>query len=474
MASNGLDTMKEMLRTPGGKAIAALLIVGILLIVWNIGALGLGVGEDSVETVEQPTSTVAQSSAQRSEEVVVSPIAPAENASQGVTYEFYLTDADGYISIYNVGGKPVTQVVEDGDELHAPETPKLSAHEVFSGWYVRNTLDPVVFGKVDSAEKGSVVEVVGDVNTVYHARLMNDKASADEEESVLTTVEATAAKGEKTALANVGSVAAKPSNEDERFTGWSLEEEAESAEFQPGVDAILSDDVTLYPVFDGADASGDGADEPSAPAEAAATNAIDSLQQGAAAESLVAVRYDAGVGSDAPDDDEMYEKGASAKAAKEPQAPKGMAFTGWRLLDKNGEEKGTYRPGQKFKIKADCIVEGESGSYVQLVASYVTRDVVTTISYDANGGKGKVDSQKLPVDALFKLSDGATLSREGYVLVGWSLSDGDGNKADFDLEELVTADNDDSESNTLYAVWEPEAKAGSDKASSKESGKKES
>ncbi|MBR0404705.1 MAG: InlB B-repeat-containing protein [Eggerthellaceae bacterium] len=170
-------------------------------------------------------------------------------ASYRSTYRFFLTDAAGSTSEYLVNGEPATQIVKEGDTLVRPPVPELAEHEEFSGWYVRGTSDAVQFGKVETIERNATIDVVGEINTVFYATLMNGRAGADAEWPVLTNVKATAEKGAAEAVAAVGVHSATSVNDDERFLGWTEDPAATEVQFPAGENLTLSDDTTLYPVF---------------------------------------------------------------------------------------------------------------------------------------------------------------------------------------------------------------------------------
>ena len=82
-----------------------------------------------------------------------------------------------------------------------------------------------------------------------------------------------------------------------------------------------------------------------------------------------------------------------------------------------------------------------TGCSVRLVINF------TTITYNANGGEGTVESQPKYTGLDRTLSDGTGLSRSGYILDGWATA-ADGAKV-YDLGATYTADADV----TLYAHW---------------------
>ena len=71
------------------------------------------------------------------------------------------------------------------------------------------------------------------------------------------------------------------------------------------------------------------------------------------------------------------------------------------------------------------------------------------VSFDGNGGNGKVASMYAVIDGEIQLPWGG-FTREGYVLVGWR-ADPDGGEAHFDPGEKIKIGRVDF---TLYAVWE--------------------
>ncbi|MBQ6329802.1 MAG: InlB B-repeat-containing protein, partial [Kiritimatiellae bacterium] len=172
-----------------------------------------------------------------------------QEAANHLTYQYFLTDAQGNTFEYRVDGKSAKQTVKEGDVLVEPQTPSLGDYEEFSGWYVRGTSDAVQFGKVETIERNATIDVVGEINTVFYATLMNGRAGADAEWPVLTNVKATAEKGAAEAVAAVGVHSATSVNDDERFLGWTEDPAATDVQFPAGENLTLSDDTTLYPVF---------------------------------------------------------------------------------------------------------------------------------------------------------------------------------------------------------------------------------
>ena len=175
---------------------------------------------------------------------------PDETESHHLTYKFFLTDERGDTSEYRVDGKLATQTVKEGDALVEPKEPSVGEHAQFSGWYVKDTRELLEFGVVGSIERDATIEVVGDINKVFHARLMDGRSSDSDEWPTLANLSAQAEKGQDTAVVNLGGIEATSPSDDDRFLGWSLHEGADAVEFEAGSDIRLSEDVVLYPVFE--------------------------------------------------------------------------------------------------------------------------------------------------------------------------------------------------------------------------------
>jgi len=167
--------------------------------------------------------------------------------SYRLTYRFYLTDANGLTREYAVDGEPVVQIVKEGDTLIEPQVPEVAEHQEFSGWYVDGK--PLEFGTIGDIPANLDVTVVGDIDTAYTVTLKNGKTEDASEYPTYTVVTAKAEKGQTTATANLGSAAAVSPNEDERFLGWSLSENATDIDYAQGASIELTEDITLYPVF---------------------------------------------------------------------------------------------------------------------------------------------------------------------------------------------------------------------------------
>ena len=103
-------------------------------------------------------------------------------------------------------------------------------------------------------------------------------------------------------------------------------------------------------------------------------------------------------------------------------------------------DKGTSMDFSSSTVEA-YNTNRSTGCSVRLVINF------TTITYNANGGEGTVESQPKYTGLDRTLSDGTGLSRSGYILDGWATA-ADGAKV-YDLGATYTADADV----TLYAHW---------------------
>jgi len=104
--------------------------------------------------------------------------------------------------------------------------------------------------------------------------------------------------------------------------------------------------------------------------------------------------------------------------------------------------------------KLTSIKKGSYGD-VELYARY--EPITYTVSYNANGGKGKMANIKATYDEDFDLVDNV-YTRQGYTFEGWSTN----KKATKDTIEyidgatnLINLSNKQSSTITLYAIWEP-------------------
>ncbi len=105
-------------------------------------------------------------------------------------------------------------------------------------------------------------------------------------------------------------------------------------------------------------------------------------------------------------------------------------------------DKGTSRDFSSSKEEA-YNTNRSTGCSVRLVINF------TTITYNANGGEGTVESQPKYTGLDRTLSDGTGLTRSDYILDGWATA-ADGAKV-YNLGATYTEDADV----TLYAHWTP-------------------
>lgn len=112
-----------------------------------------------------------------------------------------------------------------------------------------------------------------------------------------------------------------------------------------------------------------------------------------------------------------------------------------------GGSLGSYITGQPNILLQS--ISGEAAYDVTMVFSY-DADKWATVTYDANGGTGSMDSQTVLKNTDVTLSNNA-FSKAGYVFGGWSLT-ADGT-SEYSDGQLVTITGDI----VLYAVWEYDA-----------------
>lgn len=116
-------------------------------------------------------------------------------------------------------------------------------------------------------------------------------------------------------------------------------------------------------------------------------------------------------------------------------------FEGWSLT-KNGE----------IRYKDQEEIEGTkipNGGVITLYA--VWKKVAVRISFNPNGGSGRMDDQVVGLDEEVNLTANS-YTREGYVFEGWALSQ-DGSKLYEDNESCSRMDLSKDDKITLYAVW---------------------
>ena len=108
----------------------------------------------------------------------------------------------------------------------------------------------------------------------------------------------------------------------------------------------------------------------------------------------------------------------------------------------NADGKQSY----SFQIKEDTVL---------YLISVEQKTPVYTVSYDANGGVGGVLNETFRLEGVNVLSYGKSISRQGYILLGWS-TDRTATVAKYNLGQVLTAAPDgigNGGSLKLYAVW---------------------
>jgi len=112
----------------------------------------------------------------------------------------------------------------------------------------------------------------------------------------------------------------------------------------------------------------------------------------------------------------------------------GWGFKAWNTAD---DESGTsYAAGQELTLSEN------------LTFYAIWSQNTVTLSYNANGGEGAIDSRAVVPGTEVTLSDGIGFSYTDYTLVSWcTTSDGTGTKYDLGSSLAITEDT------VLYAVW---------------------
>ena len=153
------------------------------------------------------------------------------------------------------------------------------------------------------------------------------------------------------------------------------------------------------------------------------------------------ISYDANGGTGAPSP-QTKTHGTSLTLSSTIPERYGYSFLGWSI--DQSATTATYSAGGKFDYNGSVTLYA-----VWSANSY-------TITYDANGGTGMMESGLFVYDQSAALRTNAFV-REGYSFLGWSINPTD--------EEIMYADNDvvanlsgtKNDTVTLYAIWEENA-----------------
>ena len=121
----------------------------------------------------------------------------------------------------------------------------------------------------------------------------------------------------------------------------------------------------------------------------------------------------------------------------------GYTFMGWSL--KSNASDAVYSNGQNVKNLAE-----ESDAIITLYAVWKPNSYV--VKYDANGGRGSMDTSNHTYDTENLLSNNA-FEREGYQFEGWSTSSNATSTTYTDSQSIKNLSSDDGDTITLYAVW---------------------
>ncbi len=220
----------------------------------------------------------------------------------------------------------------------------------------------------------------------------------------------------------------------------------------------------------------------------------------------IRVVYDAGEGTNPPEDTRIYVPGASIIVKGAPTAPEGKYFSGWTLKSKS------YRKGERVTIDSDLaelavpeetptpadmlaseqetelsgqnLAAGQdqaaghdqaagqdqaawqdqaagqtagapsSGlTVLTLTAAYSDKPQPVSLTYYLNDGTDKSVSEEYQnnEDTLLKDAQALNFKREGYTFEGWNTRP-DGSGEDYDPEDRIAVD--DTSENVLYAQWE--------------------
>lgn len=136
------------------------------------------------------------------------------------------------------------------------------------------------------------------------------------------------------------------------------------------------------------------------------------------------------------------------KVKDNPFSKEGFTFTGWNTkADGTGV---TYTEGSEY-----VLTEIPGVLYAQW--EKIPEPVITTLTYEANGGKGKAITVSGEVGTAIKVKKNP-FRKEGYVFIGWNTAPGGDGVSYAVGSEYILTEGDD----ILYAQWEEETKEDED------------
>ena len=194
-----------------------------------------------------------------------------------------------------------------------------------------------------------------------------------------------------------------PSRENYNFIGWSLDNNATSADYLPGKSYMIKSNVTLYAVW---------------------------------SVKTFTITYDANGGEGAPEEETLSVLENATITNDEPLR-EGYVFMGW--AKSASATDASYHAGDQYDGKTD----------VTLYA--VWAENVYVVTYDANGGSGAPAAERVNFGVMAVIS-ATEPTRSGYTFIGW------GSAADSDSPVYFAGDSYlFDEDVTLYAIWVKDA-----------------
>ncbi|MGI5888654.1 MAG: InlB B-repeat-containing protein [Oscillospiraceae bacterium] len=184
------------------------------------------------------------------------------------------------------------------------------------------------------------------------------------------------------------------------FTEWNTEADGTGVSYTPGTEFTVDEDMTLYAAW---------------------------------AENYTLSYYPNG-GSGSMDS-YTAAAGTSVTVSENEFARTGYDFTGWNT---SADGTGTsYEAGSSIVLNED----------ISLYAQWESETQVFTLSYDANGGEGTMDSESAESGSSVVIDENA-FSRSGYSFSGWNTA-ADGTGTSYEAGSSIILDEDV----TLYAQW---------------------
>lgn len=135
-----------------------------------------------------------------------------------------------------------------------------------------------------------------------------------------------------------------------------------------------------------------------------------------------------------------------------------MEYLGYTLTANSKYDSATAKAVKQFQKDKKLTTDGKIGSKTwpiieKAVQAKKNSSKKVTVKFNANGGSGAPDNQKVQVSKATALSKTAP-TRSGYTFLGWAKSQ-KATKADYKAGAKITVKAD----TTLYAVWKEEALA---------------